>query len=237
MTNTRIDLDERMLTEINKYYNSRLEEEHLHKECFSHPDLDSHFCCAKSPMHGGRLCDYCGHRPDRICRITCNIHQWCLATCATRFGIGSGKNLYARIKDNLGLKYDDLLEQVRNAIKDKPNNETEEVPNVVTTPVYEVKELEEIVGELPTEILEEENLTKEITEMHDDETTMDLPNDLISIKEAAECWPCTLPNVYSKVKSGKLVAYDVDGNKKVSKAAVEALKGAKRGGGRKKKNA
>lgn len=234
MTNTRIDLDEKMLSEINKYYTSKMEDSHLHKECFSHPDLNSHFCCIKSPIHGGRLCDYCGHQPGRICKITCNIHEWCLAMYAVRLGLGEGRNIYAKIKDLLkNKKYEDLLEEVRTLEKNKPSAVTEEDFNVVTTPVYEVADLEKIVGDLPTEILEEENLNNEEYEMNEENTN--LPNDLISIKDAAEMWPCTLPNLYNKIKTGVLEAYDVDNHKKVSKADVEALKAKKRGGGRKKK--
>jgi len=99
----KVLLDAEILSELNYYYSARLGDDVLGRECFSDPKMDSHICNPKAAVPGGGICKVCGGIEGRPCKITCDAHHFCLATYATRFGIGvaQGKLLTKSIRSNL----------------------------------------------------------------------------------------------------------------------------------------
>jgi len=122
----KVPLDSEMIQLINEYYSVKLNESCMLNDCFSHPDLESHICNVKTPVDGGKECQYCCNIPGRYCSITCHIHHFCLAVFAYRLGIG-GDDLKKAIKYNTRkLSYLGLSEAVGKAIKNLDNDSTYE---------------------------------------------------------------------------------------------------------------
>ncbi len=203
----KVSLDHAMIRRLNRFYSSQLPERYLGNICFSHPNLQVHFCNPEALLEGGIPCEHCENIAGRACKITCNVHHFCLIVFAYRLGIG-GDNLADAVDINSKISWKKLKDKVLSAIKSpEPEPEPEvkvEAPAVVEIAPVEVGKLRHV--ELPN------RLTRLVT-------------DLISLVKASEVYKCTPSNIYNFVKTGKLAAVaSPDGKVWVSLADVEKLK-------------
>lgn len=225
----RLNLDDVMKNLIEEHYRIRLEDVHLGKPCFSNPQIGVHCCNARAPLPGDMDCDVCHKDPYALCTRSCHINRFCLAVYAWRLGIGQTE-MYGAIKENLTKDYDQLLEDLYTATKGTDLERRHVMPEVKSTPLADAMKPEgeatQQSSPLPDEVEadarsiatvgNQENLGEAFTE-----TT---PDDLIGMQAAAELWGCSAPNIYGKVRDGKLIAHLVDGRKFVSQADVMKLK-------------
>jgi len=236
----RIMLDERMLEVANKFYSSRLADNALNRECFSHPDMDSHICNLKARLDGGEECTYCNHIFRRRCYITCDIHNFCLAVYAYRLGIGD-EDLGKAIKVNLAVTYNKLHADVMEATRVEANEVVQECGEAqdiravrVAIPDVEVvaTSISEAHQGLPIITVEEE--FKVVEELPVPDIDID-DGEYLTVQEAAELFECTGPNIYAYINRGILEKHRVKGKGVVRRADILELKATK--GTRKKKDA
>jgi hypothetical protein len=218
----KVVLDSGILEHINKHYSSRLTEKFLNHECFSHPDLNLHFCNVKALHPNLEECEACAHVVGRKCHLMCDIHHFCLATYAYRLGIGSGSGVKAAIKSNLRLSYSKLHKSIAEALGSTPKDEStvaEEPSAQDINPVDGSELIQDPGEEMPAEAA----------------IVMDDDYDLITMAEAARIYKCTYTNIHQFVRRGVLKKIESGGKNYVSKKRVVELKHKKDSRGSKAK--
>jgi len=209
-------LDEELLKELCKYYKIKTSseewdpEEFLEWECFSHPSLQYHDCNSRAKLLGGHECKCCNHVPGRPCKNSCDFQHFCLAVFAWRMGIG-GESLKEALHHN-------LYELNREALYNE----------VITK--FSMEEIEfDCESDLEPCVVEEVRVEENI-EKHDTLVEVDvLPEDCLSIKEAAEHCKCTYSNIYNYVMAGRIPYLDIDNKKKIQKTVLETFMSSKKG--------
>lgn len=214
----KVPLDEEILAEINRHYAARLGVEVLNRECFSDPKLDSHICSVRAKAPGGDVCKSCGNIDGRPCKITCHVHHFCLATFATRLGIGVTKkqSVVKHIKHNLSeLTYGELydLVQSRKALCEasKPSDLAADPP----------KDRAQTDLDLPVVPSVEKKPSK--PEAPFDKDLLEAEG-LITIKAAAELFGCTYMNMAGHIRRGNIGKVEKYGSTFLRKADVLSLK-------------
>jgi len=218
----KVNVDEKLAGVLREHYRCTVPTEELNALCFSNPQLQAHTCNVLEKMEGGQPCTYCNHDPMKLCEYSCDVSKACLAAFAYRLGIGGDKPGTA-IKKLLGTPYADLVQSIREALGDAPKaapDEVEPEPEAASEPP-------KVASEPPKPKAKPK--AKPIVKRDDKAATPltgETPTDLMSPKEAAQFWGCTPPNIYQKIKTGKLTAYTQGDSpsKLVSRAAVEKLK-------------
>jgi hypothetical protein len=220
MMQSKVTLNARLTETLREYYRCMVPDSFLFKaQCFSNPQIRSHCCNALEKLPGGEECSMCRHDPKRPCGYVCDISKFCLATLAYRLGIG-GEDLISAIKSNLSLSYEDLTTRIFEAFS--KDSTVEELPEAVIVGRDDAESLEKMS-------VEEESSTKSTEE--DKMPEVDPGSlDMITVSEAAEIWGCSAPNIYQKIKSGKLKVYRREDAKGqwLSRVEVEVLKSAGR---------
>jgi len=222
----KVNVDEKLASVIREYYRCTVSTEELNALCFSNPQLQSHCCNALEKLEGGHVCTYCKHDPLKLCEYSCDESKACLAAFAYRLGVAGDKPNTA-IKKLLGIPYADLVQSIRTALGDAPKAVPEE-STPEPEPEPEAPSEPPKKASAPSPPPKPKAKPKEIVK-HDDKAAItlggDSPTDLMSPKEAAQLWGCTAPNIYAKIKTGKLMAYTQGDSpaKRVSRAAIERL--------------
>lgn len=213
----KVVLDEEILKEINRHYSARLGNEVLNRECFSDPKLDSHICSVRARVPGGDVCKSCGNIDGRPCTVTCHVHHFCLATFATRLGIGVTKKqpLLRCVRHNLNeLTYGELYDLV---IARKALCETAKAPEELEPP----KDRAQTDLDLPTPPEPEKKASR--PEPVFDRQALEAEG-LLTVKMAAEIFGCTYMNMMGHVRRGNIAKVDKGGSLFLKKEDVLALK-------------
>jgi len=212
----RILLDKVMLGSLNEFYSSKLSDQYLNNECFSHPDLESHICNIKYPLDGGKECTYCKHIVGRRCHVTCHIHHFCLAVFAYRLGIG-GEDMSQALKNNTTkTSFNKLQQQVVAALKVEDDEDFE---NTLGDAAQDISRVE---------LNGDEKQAASSNKVEEDFVDTSKEDELISIREAANLYGCSYYNMYSHAKKGHIGKIEKSGTKQfVKKSSVLALKAKK----------
>jgi len=213
-------LDEEIAAKLASYYKlddrSFDSRDLLDWECFSHPSLELHECNSRSLLPGRHACKSCGNKPGKVCDISCDIQNFCLAVYAWRMGIG-GEDFDAAMDNNLyKLRPEALYAKV---IKTFSKEELEEVvvKNEIAIPAF-VKDSEE---EEPVEL---SSRNKRMSEAKNSALESKNGDDLLTIQEAAEDYGCTYANIYNYVKNGRIPSLKDSGKVKVKRSALDLFK-------------
>jgi hypothetical protein len=214
----KVVLDSEILAEINRHYSARLGDEVLGRECFSDPKLDSHICSVRAKVPGGDTCKTCGGIDGRPCTVTCHVHHYCLATYATRLGIGVTKKttLVKWIKHNISeLTYGELYDLVvsRKALLEvaKPEEVTEQT----------IKDRAQTDLNLPEPLPVEKRPVR--PEVLIDKEVLEAEG-LVTMKTAAEMCECSYMNIMGHVRRGNITKIEKDGAVFLKKEDVLQLK-------------
>jgi len=214
----KVVLDSEILGEINRHYSARLGDEVLGRECFSDPKLDSHICSVRSKVPGGDTCKSCGGIEGRPCTVTCHVHHFCLATYATRLGIGVTKKtlLVKWIKHNISeLTYAELYDLVvsRKALLEEAKPE-----EVLEQPIKDRAQTDLNLPDPPPAekrpVRPEALIDKDALEVEG----------LITMKTAAEIFGCSYMNMMGHVRRGNLNTVQKSGATFLKKEEVLQLK-------------
>ncbi len=208
----RIQVDERLAEDIKQYYSYAIPVDKLTEVyCFSNPQLDNHTCNASALLPGGERCNVCNHRPKKLCEYTCHIHFYCLAAYGWRLGIVDAAPREAIKKIIQSHSYSALLAEIDKRCK---------APELRSGSCMPQAEGQVLLAQSATAAPE----PTPAPELEPEIPAADLPDDLIDIASAAKLWPCTVANIYSKVRGGRLTAYKVKKRQYVSRADVEHRK-------------
>jgi len=207
----RINVDEKLAEVLREHYRCTVSTSTLAALCFSNPQLQSHCCNKLEKLEGGHACTYCQQDPLKVCKYSCDVGNACLAAFAYRLGIG-GDKVHAAVKKNLGLTYADLLAEIHKALGGNVSTEAEMVEaaeEVEARAAHKPPQTPGTPAKAPALSLESGT-----------------PTDLITAKAAASLWGCTAPNIYAKIKSGRLHSYTQgsSASKLVSRAEVIKIK-------------
>lgn len=208
----QINVDEKLADVLREYYRCTVPTDTLNALCFSQPQLQSHNCNALEKMEGGQPCSYCNHDPLKICAYSCDSSKACLAAFAYRLGAESGKP-HVAIKKILGWSYADIVRAIRAALGDRAPKD--------------IPEAEPVEPEKPEKAPEPPSKPEKAPEVaKTTESPRETPKDLITPREAAQFWGCTAPNIYAKIKSGRITSYTKGDSpsKLVSRAEIEKIK-------------
>ena len=221
----KVQLDAAMLRLINTYYAAKLTDQILGRECFSEPCLDSHACnplalvCkpltprdprASTMAEAAGACPKCGSILGRPCDVTCDIHYFCLAAYAARFGIGrptKRKRMESAIKHNLTeFNYKTLLDLV---LKQVDSFSTKKAP----VEIADNSQLDLEVPDPPTVKLEV-SLERPVDESG---------NPLLTLSDAAKVYGLSKVVLFNHVKNGRIAKVSVDGATYVQSATVKSF--------------
>lgn len=240
---SRVLLDEKMLEVANKFYSSTLAENALNRECFSHPDMDSHICNPLARLDGGEECTYCDHMFRKRCYITCHIHRFCLAVYAFRLGIGDD-DLWKAIKVNTtGTPYSKLHESVMEAIRVEPDEKVPECGEAQDIRAVKIADPESVTiatttpspGAQGLPVVNTDTVEEEAVEDFVEEPPVPIDDtEYLTIQETADLFGCTPPNIHSYAARGRIEKLKVNGVVVVRKADALELRDNK--GKRKKKD-
>ena len=212
----RINMDEKLAGIIREHYRCTTPTSILSALCYSNPQLQSHCCNKLEPLEGGQPCSYCQHDPMKLCEYSCDVSKACLAAFAFRLGVG-GDKVHTAVKKGLEMPYADLLSEIHKALGDTPDPQvaTEQVASPETAPKTPEK-----ASDKPPAASKPQAAPKVLA------LPSGTPSDLITTKEAALFWGCTPPNIYAKIKSGRIKAYvqSESTSKLVSRAEIERVK-------------
>lgn len=215
MVSPKILLDEDLLKDINKHYSAYLGDEILHRECFSDPKLDSHFCNPRALVAEDKPCENCGSKEGRFCPVTCDINHFCFCAYAARLGIGMSGKTKSRTAINANLRRDyrtlcNLVAKQKKAIELAEKQKTDPEP-----PKDEVQL--EIPIEDPVEPPRRRKPEGPVLDV-------DGVTPLITLKEAARVYGCSYVNIHALKTRRRIWSICKDGVIYVRKAEVEALR-------------